>query len=461
MEQVLAGLAPHRKSSRTVRTGLKSALHCLADAQVFILNPSSHGDTLLVVCAARIAHIAEVEVEDHPAAIHVDRQHQVRIHVAFVAVDHQVGILPEIPSAVPSARGAGCRILLRCHHRARLEAVPVLDLDGVLLVVENAVQAFVEMRNVISAVEVIIDEHLPVAMNVVHPTIKMMQLTDAQGRDTLHQSSEKLRQGHGLSVQIHEYEFLPRLSLHRHQAILLPFEIFHSIELRHSLQRSVQTIVPAVIRTMQDRSLPAGFRNHCSRVMTAHVEERPQHPIVDAHHHDGLSGHVRGHELSGLLHLLHPADHLPGLAENRPSFEFRNARVHIPRSRNSRSFRQGCILVVNRQYLPHRNSHAHLVRPYSAGVRAPPDASQLPVPHPRRSAPIALFSTSRNWPILASFLPWGSPCRRKSPGSSSSTSRASWKRSTIQSMMETITSTSRSLRSSPRSRPKRTKATRP
>src|SRR2546422_646680 len=139
------------------------------------------------------------------------------------------------------------------------------------------------MRNVISAVEVIIDEHFPVAMNVVHPAIKMMQLTDAQGPDTLHQSSEKLRQGQGLSVQIHEYEFLPCLSLNRHQAILLPFEIFHSVELRHSLQRSVQTVVPAVIRTMQDRSLPAGFRNHCSRVMTAHVEERPQHPIVAAH----------------------------------------------------------------------------------------------------------------------------------------------------------------------------------
>src|SRR5216684_5801134 len=172
------------------------------------------------------------------------------------------------------------------------------------------------MRNVISAVEVIIDEHLPVAMNVVHPTIKMMQLTDTQGRDTLHQSYEKLRQGHGLSVQIHEHEFLPRLSLHRHQAILLPFEIFHSFELRHSLQRSVQTVVPAVIRTMEDGSLPARLRDHRRRVMAAHVEKCAQYAVAATHHHDGLSGHTRGHKLARLLHLLHSRDHLPGLAKN-------------------------------------------------------------------------------------------------------------------------------------------------
>src|SRR4051812_12749892 len=81
VKQVFARLTPHGQPARAIRSRFQPALHRFADAQVFILNAGADSHALLVVLAAGIADIAEVEIEDHAAMIDVDRKHQIRIHV--------------------------------------------------------------------------------------------------------------------------------------------------------------------------------------------------------------------------------------------------------------------------------------------------------------------------------------------------------------------------------------------
>src|ERR1019366_2257870 len=137
------------------------------------------GDALAVALGGGIAHIVEVEIENDFTAIDAIRQYQVRIHVAPVEIDHEIGILPEIPGAVA---GAGCRsggVLVRCDHRTGLQAVSVFGLDGVLLVLEHAVQRLVQMGHVIAAVEIVVHEHLPVAAQTVRPALKEMDRAES------------------------------------------------------------------------------------------------------------------------------------------------------------------------------------------------------------------------------------------------------------------------------------------
>ena len=57
-----------------------------------------------------------------------------------------------------------------------MQAVTILIFDGVLLVIEDAAQTFVKMRNVISAVEIIVDVDFPIARDVVGSALEKMKI---------------------------------------------------------------------------------------------------------------------------------------------------------------------------------------------------------------------------------------------------------------------------------------------
>src|SRR5216683_3241185 len=107
MKQLLSGLAAHGKPSGPVRARFQSMLYILANAQIFFLDSITYLNRLLVVLPAGFADIAEIKVENDFAMVGIDRDNEVGVHVSLVAVDHQVGIMPEIPGAVAFARGAG------------------------------------------------------------------------------------------------------------------------------------------------------------------------------------------------------------------------------------------------------------------------------------------------------------------------------------------------------------------
>src|SRR5713226_2484809 len=151
---------------------------------------------------------------------------------------------------------------------------------------------------------------------------------------------------------------------------------------------------------MQDGSLAARLGHDRRGMMTADVVEAAQNAVIAANDDDRFARNVGRDKLARLVHLLHPSHHLPGLAENGLGLKLRDSRVHIPGRGDGRGVRQRGLIVVARKNFWYRH---------------------VPIVH----APIALFSTSRNWVMRASFFSCGSPWRRNSPGSSSSVSSAS------------------------------------
>src|SRR5947208_10081849 len=168
MEQMLSCLTAHRESPRAVRPRLQPALHRLADIQIFLLNAITYRNTLLVVLAMCVADVSKIEIKNHMAMVDVDWEYQDRVHVAFVAIDHQIWILPEVPGSIALAGRAGRGISIGRNHGTCLQAIPILVLNGVFLVIENRIQSLMQMRNVVAAIEIVIDKDFPIAMNVVH-----------------------------------------------------------------------------------------------------------------------------------------------------------------------------------------------------------------------------------------------------------------------------------------------------
>jgi hypothetical protein len=61
-----------------------------------------------------------------------------------------------------------------------LKAVAIFVLDGVLLVFENTVESFVQVGNVVSAVEIVVDEYFPVAVELVNAAVHVVQARESE-----------------------------------------------------------------------------------------------------------------------------------------------------------------------------------------------------------------------------------------------------------------------------------------
>src|SRR5208282_6653821 len=102
MKQLFPGFPAPREPSRAVGPRLQPSLHGLANPQILILHAISDRDTPLVVRARRLADIAEIEIENHAAMIHINWNHQICIQISLVAIEHEVWMQPEIPGSVAS-----------------------------------------------------------------------------------------------------------------------------------------------------------------------------------------------------------------------------------------------------------------------------------------------------------------------------------------------------------------------
>src|SRR6266568_8868619 len=155
----------------------------------------------------------------------------------------------------------------------------------------------------------------------------------------------------GIGIEVDEYELLPSLSLYRNQAILLALETLDAIELRHALQRTIQPIVPSVIRTMQQRGLAALLGDNRSCMMATDVIEAAQRAIVPTNHDNRFASDNRRHKLAGFFNLVDATNQLPCLAEDGLGCQISNSGVNVPWRRNRRCFRQGGTVVVTGQNL--------------------------------------------------------------------------------------------------------------
>src|SRR5882762_8733820 len=119
---MLARLAADREASGHVGAGVEAALYGIANGHVFVLNFFADGDALAIVQVGGMAGIGEIVVEDYGALVDGERDDEIGIHHAFVGVDHEIGIKPEIESAA-LARGGDTGVSIDAGRtRARLEA---------------------------------------------------------------------------------------------------------------------------------------------------------------------------------------------------------------------------------------------------------------------------------------------------------------------------------------------------
>src|SRR5208283_4532215 len=156
------------------------------------------------------------------------------------------------------------------------------------------------------------------------------------------------------------------IDLHRNQPVVLALEVLYALELGHALERSIQAIVPAVIRTMQNRCLSAGLGRHGCGVMPAYVVKRAQHAVVAAHGYQRFAGNGGGYKLAGLLDLVDASQHLPGARKNRLPLQFRDALIHIPGLGNGGRFREGRLRVVAGDDFFNAQGPAHVNSPRAA-----------------------------------------------------------------------------------------------
>src|SRR3954471_1332853 len=101
------------------------------------------------------------------------------------------------------------------------------------------------MRDVISAVEIVIDEYFPIAFQFEHAASGEVQLFEMHGLEALHHRPEELRERGRLRIHAHEKEFLPGLDAQRDKSCLLALETFHAIEFRDALERATEAVCPA------------------------------------------------------------------------------------------------------------------------------------------------------------------------------------------------------------------------
>src|SRR5215469_2205213 len=228
---------------------MQSPLYRFADIHIFFLHAMTYCEALSIVLAGGSIHIGKIKIENHAAAINGKWQNEICVQIAFIPIKHEVRILPKIVGAVTVARGCCLRICSRsgCFHRARLQRKAVRILDSVICVFKNAVQPFMKMRDVIAAVEIVVDVNLPVAVELIDATLKKMQRAQVEGCHASHKTAEKIVERGGVSIEVDENKMLPGLDAHRHETVLGAVEIAYAIKIGCALQRSVDTVGPAVI----------------------------------------------------------------------------------------------------------------------------------------------------------------------------------------------------------------------
>jgi len=341
VEEVFAGFATDGEASGDVGAGAQAALHGIADGHVFVLNLFADGDALSIARGGGLGYVGEVVVEDYGAFVDRERDDKIGVHDAFVGVDHEIGIEPEIEGAALARGGdAGGGIGIG-GERAGLQASTLEVFDGVLGVLDDAAQAFVGVGDVIAAVEIVIDVDFPVAIEGVDAVIEVTELLgELQRGDEFRNGAEEFAKRDGLGIEIDEDEIFPGVDGDGDEAILRAIEIADAVELDHAFESAVDTVGPAVVGAAKLFGAAVGFGDDGGGVMAANIVEGAELRVVAADDDDGLAGDVGGEERTIFTNLIEAAGNLPAFSEDGRELQFVNARVAIPGRGNGRGLLQ-------------------------------------------------------------------------------------------------------------------------
>ena len=218
-------------------------------------------------------------------------------------------------------------------------------------------------RDVIAAIEVVVDEHLPVAIDRIVASLHPVQIAQAQRVKLLRQvGSEVIIQRGTAGGGPGEHPLLGDRAVERHEAVRGALEITHIGKIRGSLERAVEGVGPAVIRTPE---LPGGtgaIRHDRRRMMTADVEEAAQGVVLGSSDEDRLATRQLARNVIALrTQFLDPAGDLPRAGEDGVTLQVEDSRVGVPRRRDGVGPGERCIPPIRVDDLLERPRHTELI----------------------------------------------------------------------------------------------------
>ena len=182
--------------------------------------------------------------------------------------------------------------------------------------------------HVVAAVQVVVDEHLPVARQRV-----LAALEEPETLERSHLSGQRgqpLSQRRRRRPEVHEHQRPPAVHVHRDQSLLLPAKVLDALELRKAAQLTPEIVGPPVVATAQLPGVALGLGHHARGAVTADVEEGADVARVVAQDEQRLPGDLGGDEVSRTLQLIAAGHQLPGVAEHPLPLERVDARVAVP-----------------------------------------------------------------------------------------------------------------------------------
>src|SRR5262245_2234865 len=198
-----------------------------------------------------------------------------------------------------------------------------------MTVVENAVEPLMKMRNVVAAVQIIIDKNFPVAVDRIAPAVHPAEGVESQFLHSTDQiRAKKALERRSLTIELHKNPVLPDSRLDRRQTIRRAIEAADAGEIRGPAKGPFERVGPAVIRTTKIAGLSSGRGHDGGGMVTAYIEEAAQYPIVSSDDQKRLSSQFPRNVLSGHSNLVDAPNDLPGTREDRPALDLRYPGIH-------------------------------------------------------------------------------------------------------------------------------------
>jgi hypothetical protein len=347
VKEMFAGLAADGEASGDVGARAEAALHGIADRFVFILNFFADFYAGSVFLCGFRADVGEVVVEDDGAFVDCERKNEIGVHDAFVCVDHEIWIDPEIERTALAGGGDVFFGFGAGSERAGLKARALEVFDGVAGVLDDARETFVGVRNVVAAVEIIVDVDLPVALEGVNAAVEKFEfLGELKRCDEFGNFAEKAVKRSGFAVEIDEDEILPSVERDGDETVFGAIEIADAFKFDHALECAVIAIGPAVIGAAEILGAALRFGDNGGGVMAADVVKGTKHTVIAARDDDGLARKIGGEEIAFVRELIDASGNLPSCGENGFLFEAGDAGIEIPGRRNGPGFFERVVGIV-------------------------------------------------------------------------------------------------------------------
>jgi hypothetical protein len=296
-------------ATRLERPASQTDLDLLADADVFQLDLVRDLDALFDSPFVSFG-TGKIVIEDNTAAIRSQGQNDVRIRIALVDVQHQIGKDVDVVGDFSTAHLANSLALLGSSgtERTDLGACESGDLTAVTRVIQDACEAGMDCVDMVTAIEVVIDEDLPVALQIIRATLNELKFFQTGIGQETRDRIEELEEWNSDRQRMDPDERSPGLDGKWEKSGVLTLEVSDSLEFRDTAKSAGQVVGPTMIPAAQPAGPATRFCQYQSGAMTADIEEGPECPVLIADDKDWPPGDLGCEEGVRLLHVLRPAN---------------------------------------------------------------------------------------------------------------------------------------------------------